>query len=279
MRHKSVPGSQWPVASKFQNKNKNCHPERSQAKSEAIGLAESKDPYSSSPLPVAAGSSHDESALLLLLFRRSLLSRRFLVRHMLLRGLPRPRRAFHLVAALVFAALVRLFHLLLFFHQRRRLERLPIKRNLCNPDRRIVLPESAQLLVLLLALVMEDQDLLTASLLDHLAGYARARTRRHNAARLGRNRQHVAELHKSIRVGLFFHPDHIARGDTVLFSTCADHRVHKLSLCSCRDGALPRPSRAQLGRYNLVLAVFPQRLVTGNAARPQNGSASTGKLN
>jgi len=28
-----------------------------------------------------------------------------------------------------------------------------------------------------------------------------------------------------------------------------------------------------------MLAVFPQRLVTGNAARPQNGSASTGKLN
>jgi len=27
-----------------------------------------------------------------------------------------------------------------------------------------------------------------------------------------------------------------------------------------------------------MLAVFPQRLLTGNAARPQNGSASTGKL-
>jgi hypothetical protein len=28
-----------------------------------------------------------------------------------------------------------------------------------------------------------------------------------------------------------------------------------------------------------MLAVYPQRLLTGNAARPQNGSASTGKLN
>jgi hypothetical protein len=27
-----------------------------------------------------------------------------------------------------------------------------------------------------------------------------------------------------------------------------------------------------------MLAVFPLRLLTGNAARPQNGSASTGKL-
>src|ERR1700681_1925554 len=54
MCHKSVPASQWPVASKFQfqifsSAKLNCHPERSRAKSEAIGPAESKDPYSSNP--------------------------------------------------------------------------------------------------------------------------------------------------------------------------------------------------------------------------------------
>src|SRR5258708_39706426 len=89
---------------------------------------------------------------------------------------------------------------------------------------------STQLLVLLLALVMEDQDLLTASLLDDLAGYQCPRARRQHAACLGRNRQHVTELHPAILVFLRFHPDHVARGNTILLSTCADHRVHKLSL-------------------------------------------------
>jgi len=59
-----------------------------------------------------------------------------------------------------------------------------------------------------------------------------------------------------------FHPDHIPRGDTILLTTCADHRVHRLSLfrqcarvpiISRRDGALPCPSRAQPGEINLCL--------------------------
>src|SRR5260221_14067616 len=88
---------------------------------------------------------------------------------------------------------------------------------------------STQLLVLLLALVMEDQDLLTASLLDDLAGYQRPRARRQHAACLGRNRQQVTELDPAVLIFLRFHPDHVARGDTILLSTSADHRVHKLS--------------------------------------------------
>src|SRR5216683_5973745 len=161
--------------------------------------------------------------------------------HVLLSGLPRTRRAFHFGAALV-----RLLHLL-FFHQLRRFERLPIKCNLGDADCSIVLPVSTELLVLLLALVVEDQYLLAASLLDDLAGYERSRPRRQHAARLGRNRQHVAELDPAILVFLRFHPDHVARGNTILLSTCADHRVHKLSFVLVweRGFAPSKPSAAR----------------------------------
>src|SRR5277367_3098614 len=95
---------------------------------------------------------------------------------------------------------------------------------------------------------MENENLLAASLLDDLSSYARSRPRRQNAARLGRNRQHVGELNLAVVVFLRFHPDHVARGDTILLSTCADHRVHSLSLSiSRRDSRprLPKPSTAR----------------------------------
>jgi hypothetical protein len=38
------------------------------------------------------------------------------------------------------------------------------------------------------------------------------------------------------------------------------------------------PGGKKLRSHSHVLAVFPLRLLTGNAARSQNGSASTGKL-
>src|SRR5260370_21423491 len=242
----SVPAYQWPVASKFRHQTNIVI--LSQAKSEAIGLAESKGPYSLSPLLAAAGCSH--GILLFSLFLRCLFRRRFLrvrMGHVLLSGLPRSRRAVHFVAALVFAALVRLSHLLLFFHQLGRFERLPVKSNLGDADRGVILPVSTQLLVLLLTFVMKDQNFLAPSLLDNLAGYKRARSRSRHAARLGRNRQHVAELDLSVRVFLRFHPDHVARCDTILLSTCADHRVHKLSfvLVWGRGFAPSKPSAAR----------------------------------
>src|SRR5258708_13570562 len=169
-------------------------------------------------MPAAAGISHDESAVLLLLFfRRCLFRCRFLrmrVRRGLLRSFPRPFRRFHF-----FAALARHLHLLLFLHKFRRLERLAIKSNLGDADRGIVLPMSTQLLVLLLALVMEDQDLLTASLLDDLAGYQRPRARRQHAACLGRNRQQVTELDPAVLIFLPFHPAPFPPAHTTLLST------------------------------------------------------------
>src|SRR5258708_1047011 len=52
--------------------------------------------------------------------------------------------------------------------QLRSLERLPIKSDPRNPHRREVLPMSAQLFVLLLALVMENKNLGAAVLIDNL---------------------------------------------------------------------------------------------------------------
>src|ERR1035437_3335300 len=218
MRHKSVPGSQWPVASKFQV---SCRPHSLVMQNQIV-------------IPTLI-SSKGKDLLPLLLLRRCLLRRRFLpvrVGYVLRRLFPRPLRSHHF-----FAGIVRRLHLLLFLRKLGRFVRLPIKGNLGDADRGIVLPVSPQLFVLLLALVVEDQDLVAASLLDDFASYERSRPRRQNATRLGGNRQHIAELDLAVLVFLCFHPDYIARGYPILLSTCADHRVHKLSLYSCRDGA------------------------------------------
>src|SRR5580658_4771537 len=106
---------------------------------------------------------------LLLFLLSCLLRRRFLsVRMRRRRGrlFPRPLRTLHFGVSCGFAALVRRLHLLLFLGKLRRLKRLPVKSNLGDADRGIVLPVSTQLLVLLLALVVEDQNLVAASLLD-----------------------------------------------------------------------------------------------------------------
>src|ERR1700722_16983108 len=52
-------------------------------------------------------------------------------------------------------------------------ELLPVKCDFCNPHRRIALTMSPQLLVLLLAFVVEDQDLFLAALLDHFSSHKR----------------------------------------------------------------------------------------------------------
>src|ERR1700681_1579489 len=124
---------------------------------------------------------------------------------------------------------MRRLYFLLSLHQLRRFERLPIVSNLGDADSGVVLPVPTQLLVLFLALVMEDKNFVSASLLDNLAGHECLRSRGRNVTRLSRNCEHVAKGHASVLVSLLFHPDHIAWGDAILLSTCADHRVHRLS--------------------------------------------------
>src|SRR5580704_6326560 len=121
----------------------------------------------------------------------------------------------------------RLLHLRRPFLQLGCLELLPIKSDLDNPHRGKVLPMPAQLLILLLAFVMEDQDLFLAALLHDFTGHLRARLGHANLARLGRDRQHVAEFNLAVGAGaLAFDPNYIARRHPVLLATGADDRVH-----------------------------------------------------
>src|SRR5580693_5114455 len=73
-----------------------------------------------------------------------------------------------------FLVLVRgrsLLYLRLLLRQLGSFEALPIKSNLSNTHRGVGLPVSAQLLVLLLALVVENQNLRAASLFHQLADH------------------------------------------------------------------------------------------------------------
>src|SRR5208283_5492201 len=122
------------------------------------------------------------------------------------------------------------FHLLrlgYLFGKLGRGELLPIKRNFGNPNRGISLTMAAQLLILLLAFVMEDENLFLAALLDQFAGHQRSGLRLADLAIARRNRKHIAELDVAVGAGaLVFHADDIAGRDPVLLSTCADDRVH-----------------------------------------------------
>src|SRR5579863_9765864 len=110
--------------------------------------------------------------------------------------------------------------------QFRRAELLPIERNLGDPYRREILPVSTELLVLLLALVMENQNLCAPALFDNLAGHARTRCWHGYLALAAGNRQHVAEFNLAVCVSLRFQPNHVSGRHPVLFATGADDRVH-----------------------------------------------------
>src|SRR5580704_2822588 len=145
---------------------------------------------------------------------------------------------------------------------------------------------STQLLVLLLLLVMEDEDLGAASLLDDFARDERFALRPANLARLGGNGHHVIEFDVAIVIIIhFFHPDHIARGDLILLTTSADHRVHKSSRTligqensSARRRLAPLKitcacclSLHPVTRKSRVSGAPELRLLTGNAVRPRTG--------
>src|SRR5271166_2511993 len=83
-----------------------------------------------------------------------------------------------------------------------------------------------QLLVLFLALVVEDQNLVGAALLDHLAGDERLR-RLAQFALGAAERQHLVELHGfSASLRQFLDLNNVAGCDAILLSPGADHRVH-----------------------------------------------------
>src|SRR5580693_7597839 len=122
-------------------------------------------------------SAGDPPALanLFLLLWCGFLRRSFLGRSLLL-GVPLGGLGLVMVFVLVFFRVRRsLLHLGFFLRQLGSLEALPVKSNLGDAHRGIGLPVSTQLLVLLLALVMEDQNLGAATFLDQLPDNPRSR--------------------------------------------------------------------------------------------------------
>src|SRR5580692_4042253 len=93
---------------------------------------------------------------------------------------------------------------------------------------------SLQLLVLLLPLVVEDQDLVAASITQNRGNHFSRLGLRHRT-RIAGKCQHIAEFDGAVIIRsrpLNLH--HVARSDTILLTTCADHRVHKSSSASTR---------------------------------------------
>src|SRR5271165_260626 len=215
------------------------------------------------PSAVQAGKSSPER---LLLFRRALLPSRLLLRSL---GWRRLR------------ALRRLLHFLFFLRQLRSLERLPVKSDLGDAHCREILPVPAQFLVLLLALVVEDEDFLAPALIDHFARHVRSRPRHHHAPGLSRHRYYVRELHPAVCAAHLLDPDDISRRYLILLATRADHRVHRTSSKKNHVGtAAPgRPARHRLALFpNSCACCFPAAAYDRErAARTQNGPASTGK--
>src|SRR5208337_2474438 len=174
---------------------------------------------SSAGVPPAVARTSCPRSLFLL--RCSLLRCALLRSSLLLSGL---RSRFSFVLFLVRCSL---FHLGLLFRQLRSFEALPVKSDLGDAHRGIGLPVSAQFLVLLLALVMENQNLRAAAFFHQFADHPRARLRLADLTFSTRHSQNLRELHLAVSArGQLLHSNHVSGRHPVLFATGADNRVH-----------------------------------------------------
>src|SRR5579864_4096551 len=138
----------------------------------------------------------------------------------------------------LFGGLVR-FHLLrlrFLLGQLGSLEALAVKSDLRDANRRICLAMAAEFLVLLLALVVEYEDLRTPAFLHDFTNYAGVRLQADLAFFAG-NRHH-GELHLPVGAGAkFFHSNYISGRHPVLLSTGADDRIHTSASVKCRENS------------------------------------------
>src|SRR5579864_1484711 len=145
-----------------------------------------------------------------------------------------------------------LFRFGFFLRKLRRSELLAIESDLSDSHRAERLPMSSQLLVLLLPLVVEDDNFLAAAFAENFAGHQGTRSRTRNLPFAGRDCQHVAKFNLAVLRALRLKAQHIAGRHSILFSTCADHRVHSYaSVCrqpKCAAAIVRRFVRAILSR-------------------------------
>src|SRR5215831_15791778 len=113
-------------------------------------------------------------------------------------------------------------------------ELLTVKGDLSDAHRRKRLAMSKDLLVLLLAFEVEDQDLVRASRIHYFAAYHRSLAGA-DVTFLAGNGEHVVELNRfALAFGqlLYFH--YISRSNPILLSPGANHRVHNSLHCPCK---------------------------------------------
>src|SRR5579884_1907176 len=131
--------------------------------------------------------------------------------------------------------------------------------NLAHPHRRVVLAVADGALVLFLPLELEDEDLVAPAVLDDGALYLRRSeaVARNQLIRIANYGQHRAEFHLGADIaGQSVYPDHVARRDTKLLSTCFDYGVHIVFLygfTSVREiacGHTKRPASAATNHYD-----------------------------
>src|SRR5438445_4103757 len=133
-----------------------------------------------------------------------------------------------------------------FLFQRGGGEGLAVKRNLGDTHRGERLTMSPQALVLLLALVMENQNFLVSAFFHHLADHARFRLRPGDLTLAAGYGQHVAKFDGTVRSSArFFYSNHIAGRHPVLLATGADDRVHTYASINS-TAYMARPEKLQV---------------------------------
>src|SRR5713101_6277982 len=129
---------------------------------------------------------------------------------------------------------------------------------------------SGDLLVLLLALVVEDQNFLAAALVEDFAGHHRSRLWTRNLPLAGRHCQHVRELDLAVcPPSLGFQANHVSGRHSVLLSTSADDRVHTPASVVSFGCTPPRRKEPSLNLVRLLF--FPRRPLPTIADSPRTG--------
>src|SRR5437879_5048146 len=120
----------------------------------------------------------------------------------------------------------------------RGLEMLAVEGDLGDAHRGEGLAMSSELLVLLLALVVEDQHFIGAAFFNHAAGDASFAAGAGDLAIASAHGQHVVESDGAAGGRLllaFLHTNNVAGRNPILFPASADNRVHSSSECVCES--------------------------------------------
>jgi hypothetical protein len=139
-------------------------------------------------------------------------------------------------------------------------ELLTVESDLGNAHGGKGLAMSKDLLVLLFALEMEDQDFVGPSRLHYLAAHPRASAEA-DLAFLAGNGQNVIELDfVPMACGQFLDFHYVSGSNAILLSPGANHRVHNSLHCPCK-----REARKDFDKNGILLQLRGIRISTGGS--------------